>query len=189
MHKNAFIFFIFIILFNCKKEEPKKERYPYLIEANQIGKLKKGAKVCDLDSIFANDSIEVRIGEGDYMFADNDQYLIYDSIGKHMLTLIPTEQHDINARIENIQIFDDRFKTEKGVNIHSVFKDLKNNHVISKIENTFNNAVIFVDELNAYFTIDKKELSENIRYDMDIKIDTTLIPDTAPIKYFMIGWE
>lgn len=190
MYRKIVLLIILAVLFlHCKKEEPRKERYPYLVEAHQVGKLKKGTKVCELDSVFASDSIVKRIGEGDYMFADEDQYLIYDSIGKHLLTLTPTEQHDIYANIETIRIMDARFKTVDDLSINSSFADIKKNYEISKIQNTFNNIVVFVDELNAYFTIDKKQLPEHIRFDMNTKIDTTTIPDTAKIKYYMLGWE
>lgn len=178
-----------LLFLNCKNEEPKKERYPYLVEAHQVGKLKKGSKVYELDSIFATDSIVKRIGEGDYMFADEDQYLIYDSIGKHLLTLTPSQQHDVNANIENIRIMDERYKTENELSINSSFADIQKNYKISKIQNTFNNLVIFVDELNAYFTIDKKQLPEHIRFDMNAVMDSTTIPGTAKIKYYMLGWE
>ena len=190
MRKSSLILLTLITLFICcKKEEQKIERYPYLIEKDQIGKLKKGATVSDLDSIFSKDSIVTRIGEGDYMFADEDRYIIYDSIGKHLFTLTPSEQHDNNAKIENIQIFDNRFRTEKKLTIQSTFSDIKNNYTISKIENTFNNIIIFVDDIDAYFTIDKNELPKSIQYNVDAKIDSTVIPDNARIKYFMIGWE
>ncbi len=190
MFKKLFISLILLISFiSCKKEELKKERYPYLIEANQVGKLKKGAKVSDLDSIFSLDSIVTRIGEGDYMFTDKDRYLIYDTLGKHLLTLTPSEQHDMNEEIKNIQIFDNRFRTEKKLNIQSTFNDIKKNYSISKIENTLNNIRVFVNEINGKFIIDKKELPEKIRYNMNIEIDSIFIPDNAHVKHFMIDWE
>jgi hypothetical protein len=60
---------------------------------------------------------------------------------------------------------------------------------ISRIENTLNAAVVFLDEINAYITIDKKELPSDLRYDTDSKIRASQIPDEARIKYFMIYWD
>ena len=48
--------------------------------------------------------------------------------------------------------------------------------------------VVFVDEINGFFTIDKKELPSELRLDMNKNIEALNIPDTAKIKYFMIGW-
>ena len=45
-----------------------------------------------------------------------------------------------------------------------------------------------VDEINAYFTIDKNELPEDLRYDMNKKIEAISIPPTAKIKDFFIQW-
>ena len=48
--------------------------------------------------------------------------------------------------------------------------------------------MIFVDEINAFFTIDKKQLPGELRFDTSAKIEAIHIPDEATIKYFMIGW-
>ena len=76
----------------------------------------------------------------------------------------------------------------KGLNPESTFADIKNNYTISGIQNTLSNVVISVDDINGFFTIDKKELPSELRLDMNKKIDALNIPDTAKIKYFMIGW-
>jgi hypothetical protein len=47
---------------------------------------------------------------------------------------------------------------------------------------------VSVDEINAYFTIDKNELPEDLRYDMNKKIEAISIPPTAKIKDFFIQW-
>ncbi len=94
-----------------------------------------------------------------------------------------------NSTIKNIQVFDARYKTEKGLNIGSTWKDVKANYTIDNIETTINAVVIFLKETDVYLTIDKKSLPEELRYNMDIEIEASQIPDNAPIKYFMIGWE
>lgn len=71
----------------------------------------------------------------------------------------------------------------------STFKDIKNNYKVSRISNLINSLVIAVDDINANFTIDKKELPANLRFDMDLKFEATHIPDKAKIKYFFIGWN
>ncbi|UOB16425.1 hypothetical protein [Abyssalbus ytuae] len=177
------------LFFCCKKKETIEKRYPFLIEAHQIGKLKKGAKVCDLDSVFAHDSIIMRVGEGDYMFTIKDEYLIYDSVGRHMLTLTPSQQHDIYAEIESIRIFDDRYKTEKEINIHSSFLEVKSCYHIEEIENRFDEIDVLIDELSARLTLDKKQLPADLLYNLNIQVDTTQIPDSTKIRQFVIEWN
>ena len=96
---------------------------------------------------------------------------------------------DSVQKIVNIQIYDTRYLTEKGIGINSTFRDIKDNYSIKKIITTFNNIVILLKDNDMYFTIDKKELPANIRYNTKINVEAVQIPDVAKIKYFMIGWE
>jgi hypothetical protein len=45
-----------------------------------------------------------------------------------------------------------------------------------------------VKEIEATFTIDKKELPANLRFDVKANIDPIQIPEKAKIKYFMLHW-
>ena len=83
----------------------------YKIEKGKIGKLNKEIIVQQLDSIYKNDSIVRRIGEGDYMFSGDDKYLIFSTNKNHLLTLTPRNQHDSNETIETIEIVSNLFTT------------------------------------------------------------------------------
>jgi len=50
-------------------------------------------------------------------------------------------------------------------------------------------AVIFVDSIQASITIDKKELPSELKFNTDIKIKSSQIPDSAKIKHFLINWD
>jgi hypothetical protein len=84
---------------------------------------------------------------------------------------------------------DSRFKTEKNISTISAFKDIQTQYKISRISNLINSIVVAVDDINASFTIDKKELPANLRFDMDLKFEATHIPDEAKIKYFFVNWS
>ncbi len=176
-----------ILISSCLASCAKKED-PFLIQKDQIGKLTKEITVQQLDSIFTNDSLIKRIGEGDFVQAGDDKYLIFEKGGKQLLTLTPRQQHDVNEKIKTIQIHDPRFKTTKGLTLKSTFKDIREQYKIKNIHNTLRNIVVTVDG-NEYFTIDKKELPEDLRYDINLNIEAIQIPDAAKIKYFMINWE
>ena len=156
---------IIVCLASCAKKED-----PFLIQKDQIGKLYKDITVQQLDSVFANDSLVKRIGEGDFVQASDDSYLVYEKGGKQLLTLTPRQQHDENEKIKNIQIHDPRYKTENGVTLKSTFKDIRENYKIKNIHNTFRNLVITVNG-DEYFTIDKKQLPEDLRYDINLNIE------------------
>jgi hypothetical protein len=46
--------------------------------------------------------------------------------------------------------------------------------------------VVSVNEIDASFTIDKKELPANMRFDMDMTIEAIQIPDNAKVKFFIV---
>ena len=79
--------------------------------------------------------------------------------------------------------------TNPFIGLASTFKDIQTYYPISRIENTLSSAVIFIDEINAYVTIDKKQLPSKLQFDTDAKIQPSQIPDTAVIKQFWLGWE
>ncbi|WP_340074725.1 hypothetical protein [Leptobacterium sp. I13] len=185
MRKHIFLIVILVAFFwQCTEKTD-----PFLITKGQVGYLTKETGVEELDSIFANDSIYEDGGIKGFGYASTVRYLIYEKGGKHLMTISPSKPSDSIRTIENIQIYDERYKTGKGVNVNSTFKTIKDNHKISKIVNTMNNVLIFVNEIDAYFTIDKKELPADLRYNTSQKIEAVQIPDNAKIKYFMIGWE
>src|SRR5690606_41903548 len=88
-----------------------------------------------------------------------------------------------------ICVFDPRYRTDKNVTVLSTFKDVSNNYKISKIDNMLGAVIVYVKELNAMLTIDKKELPANIRFDSSMQIEAIHIPDNAKIKYFFLNWN
>jgi len=172
-----------LIFVSCKKEQD-----PFMISKQNIGFLTDSTQVKDLESIFIKDSI-VKFIKGDEFVSDVNDIDIFEKNGKKLLTLEPSQVLDSTAVIKNIQILDSRYKTEKNISILSTFKDINDNYKISSIDNLINSVVISVNEINASFTIDKKELPASLRFDMDLRIEKSQIPDTAKIKYFFINWN
>jgi len=165
-----------------------KDSDPFLIKNGSIGNLNKEIKIKQIDSIFAEDSI-VKINSSPNALETQGEVEIYEKGGKKLLLLSPDNENDPNSTITNVQVFDSRYKTEKGLTTASTFKDVKANYTIDNIETTINSVVIFLKETDVYLTIDKKSLPEELRYNMDLEVEASQIPDNAPIKYFMIGWD
>ena len=182
--KNIFLaLFILILMTSCTKEQN-----PFLIEKHNIGLLTDSTQVKDLEMIFANDSVVKFLGGDEFTGKIND-IDIYDKTGKHLLVLTPSEPLDSTATISNIRIMDNRYKTSKNISLQSTFKDIQSAYKINRIDNLINSINVNVNEINSYFTIDKKELPANLRFDMDATIEASQIPDNAKIKYFMINWK
>jgi len=173
-----------ILITSCAKDAKPN---PFLIEKHHIGLLTDSTQVKELDTIFMNDSV-VRFIAGDEFTGAVNTIEIFEKGGKKLLDLSPKEALDSTSVISSVRIIDERYKTEKNISKLSMFKDIKDAYKISKIDNLINSIVVSVNEINASFTIDKKELPSSLRFNMDATIDPIQIPEKAKIKYFMIHW-
>ncbi|HET8837425.1 MAG TPA: hypothetical protein VFM82_00345 [Flavobacteriaceae bacterium] len=169
-----------LLFFSCQKERAD----PFLIGDSSVGPLTKKTQIRQLDSLYPNDSVVIKKTTG--VFGSENEIFIYDKNGSKLLRLDPVQNFDSTSAIGNIQIIDPRFKTKEGFGPESTFKDIVANYHISRIENTLNALVIFIDEINAYVTIDKKELPNDINAD---EITAAQIPPNTEITYFWIGWQ
>lgn len=165
-----------------------EDKDPFLIDSNGIGAITKETKIKQLDSIFSNDSI-VKISEEASKMSAMEQFEIYEKGGKKLLLITPQKSKDPEARINNIQIFDSRYKTENGLNLNSTFKDVKVKFAISSIVNTMRSIVISLEGTDVYITIDKEVLPDAVKNQFGAKVEASDIPDDAKIKFFMVGWE
>lgn len=175
------IFLVVLLIFSCKKEQD-----PNLIGKQHIGLLTDSTQVKELKAIFSEDSLVI---DNPTKFNNTSSIAIFDKSGKKLLELTPIQASDSTSVIESVQILDSKFKTTKGLNLLSTFKDIDDNYTISSIDNLINSVVISVNELNASFTIDKKDMPANTRFDRNLQIEPAMIPDNAKIKYFMIHWN
>lgn len=184
MYKSFLIFIIISFLFaSCEKEQN-----PFEINKQNIGLLTDSTQVKDLKNIYANDSI-VKFISGDEFTGNVNNIDIFEKGGKKLLTLTPNQSLDSTSTIGSVRILDKRFKTKENITTISTFKAIQAQYKISRISNLINSIVIGVDAINASFTIDKKELPANLRFDMDLKFEATHIPDDAKVKYFFINWN
>ncbi|GGG55980.1 hypothetical protein [Bizionia arctica] len=183
MKKSIFSLAIITLLFvACKKEQD-----PFQISKQNIGLLTDSTQVKELKAVLVNDSVVERLLDKEFSFNRTD-IDVFDKAGNKLLTLTPKVLVDSTSTIETIKILDSRFKTDKGISTKSTFADIEKNYKISSIQNTLKNIVVFVNEINAFFTIDKSQLPAELQFDTSKKIEAVQIPGNAKIKYFMIGW-
>lgn len=175
---------ILTILTSCAFD---KEQDPFEISKQNVGLLTDSTQVKDLQLAFPNDSIASAIKGSEFSSQNNDIH-IYDNNNNELLILTPSRALDSTAVIKSVRVMSENYTTSKGISTLATFKDIKDNYKISNINNLINSVVISVNEINGSFTIDKKELPANLRFDMTLKIEAVQIPDHAKIKYFMIHW-
>ncbi len=165
-------------------------RTKFKVAKGTVGYVTTKTSVAELDEIFKNDSIVKNLSEGslgDNYFQDDDEYLIYEKGGKHLLTIIPKEPLDSTSTIKSIQIFDERYTTDTGISLQSSFSEINVANKINKIESSFLSATLFIDALNATMVIDKKELGLKNFSMQKIRLDQ--VPDLAKIKSFIVWFH
>ncbi|HUH28021.1 hypothetical protein [Gelidibacter sp.] len=180
--------FIYIALFSILLTSCGKDQDPFLIQKHNIGNLTDSTQVKDLKMVFEKDSVADYIGKDEFTRNINS-IEVYDKDGIALLSISPQKRADSTAVINSVRILDPRYKTEKGISTLSTFKDIQNAYQISKIDNLINSIVVSVKDINASFTIDKKELPSNLRFDRSLSIEASQIPDNAKVKYFFIHWN
>ena len=183
LKKIIFIVFVSFLFIECKEE-----KNPFLISNDSVGLLTRGMTIKKIDSVFVRDSI-VKLYTQNNELPTQGEVEIFEKNGTKLLSISPITNNDPDALISNFQFFDPRYKTDKGLNLSSTFKDIKTNYNISNIETTISTVVLFLEDSDLFINIDKKELPENLRYNPNLEIDITNIPDDAKIKYFMLSWK
>lgn len=175
-------FFALLILTQCQKDKDL-----FLISSGKIGHLTKETKLTQLDSIFASDSVVRISSSGSYFNSDASQIEIYEKGGTKLLQL--TAKENSTPQITNIQVFDSRYKTEKGLHLNSTFKEVKKKYSVKNIHNGLQNLVVSLEDSDVYITIDKVFLSDTLRNNFGAAIQPGDIPDNATFKFFMVGWS
>ena len=180
---SAVIVLFYLCIVSCSNKDQFK------IEKGKVGQINSKTTMLDLDNIFKNDSIVKNLSEGalgDNYFQDDDEYLIFEKGGKHLLTILPKEQLDSTSTVKSIQVHDARFKTASNINLSSTFAEI-NSVNKPRVESTLSSVTLFLDDINATIAIDKEELGfKNMNTQ---KVTLEQIPDLAKMKSFIIWFN
>ena len=135
-----------LLIISCNKNDKFK------IEKGKVGLISTVTTIKDLETIFNNDSLVKNLSEGalgNNYFQDDDEILVFEKGGKHLLTIIPKDQLDSTSTIRSIEIHDNRFKTEVGLSLSSNFSEINANDHCNVIKKHF--ISLPKKKLNNYF--------------------------------------
>ena len=186
--KKYSLLFLFLMLLSLLISCSNSQKFA--IEKGKVGHLTTKTTIKELSEIFKNDSIVSNLSEGalgDNYFQDDDEYLIYEKGGKHLLTIIPQEQLDSKSTIKSIQIYDPRYSTKTGISLESSFEDINLNNKITKVETSLSSATLFIDDLNVTISLDKEDLG--LKNFSTQKISIEQIPGLAKVKSFIVWFN
>ena len=158
----------------------------FVIKNKQVGKLTDSTTVAQMKVIYQNDSI-VKNTEGQSAFEPYDEYSIIDKkSNKTLLVVVPVKTGDDSSLIKYIEIKSELFHTDKGINLQSNFGEISKQQKIGKVDQSFKYIVVYLDDLNATVNLPKDVLPLSVRNDRSIKMEATLIPDSAKLKSFVV---
>ena len=175
-----------------KKAEPINKSTSYTfdnfhISENRVGIFSKGMTISDVYNTIPKEQIKKKVGYGEFADDTYDDYEIYDSNGKKILILTPKQSGNINSKINQISILDKRFKTTEKIGLNSTFGDLVKYYSIDKILPDMEHIILYVNHINAWFSIKKTELHEG--WWNGKRIDKSKIPNNAKFDGISIWWE
>ncbi len=158
----------------------------FTINESFVGKLSKTTKISELETIYSKDSIVTNDSIGLKNGSLTSSLLIYDKKGSRLLRLQP--KGDSSQTVGSIRIYDSRYKTAKNIRIGSSFKDLKSTGTIDKILPALNSVSITIKGSSIFYSVDRNQLPDVLKYDRAAIIEALQIPDNATISNIMIQW-
>lgn len=183
MQKTIIIAFVLIGFISCS--DSKKNNT--LLDKNQVGLVNSTTQLFEIEALFENDSVVIMDLEDRFRTSVQDVE-IYNKEGDKLMVLEPRKAKDSTTTFKQIQVVSPTFKTEKGLGPKSTFKDIYENYEIGKIQNTFMSVLISIEGIDAFVTINKKQLPEELRTGSDIEIKASQIPDEAKIEHFWMNF-
>ncbi|MBS9774138.1 MAG: copper resistance protein NlpE N-terminal domain-containing protein [Tenacibaculum sp.] len=159
------------------------------IRKNGIGVFYDSNTIEDVLNTIPASQIHKKIGHGEFKDDVYDDYEIYTNNNKHLFTLTPKDTANTKQKINRVLIRSPFFKTDKGINIKSTYKEIKNAYTINKIEPTREYIVLIVNEINASFSISKTHLQKGWWNDKMKKVNRDKIPENAQVDSFILWWN
>lgn len=183
MYQKIVIAIFALGLISCSNSAKNK----YVIAKNQVGLINAETQVHEVDALFEADSV-VKMDLQDRFRTNVQDIEIYSKKGEKLMVLEPRKAQDSTSTFKQVQVISTEFKTDKGVGPNATFKDIYENYEIGKIQNTFLSVLISIKDIDAFVTINKKQLPEELRTGSDIEIRASQIPDEAKIENFWLNF-
>lgn len=180
MRKLYFFAFVAMTMLSCSKQDQ------YLIAKNQIGELTATTPVTEIENIFSGDSIVVDEDESSELLSSEGIYRIYDNAGKPKLKVV-TALVDSVSKVKYVDVLSHEYKTDKGLSLHSKFKDIKKNYTLDKVEVSFSSVVLYLNDVNVTVTLDKKDLGIDA-FDL-APVSKDQISESAKVKSLTLWME
>lgn len=161
----------------------------FLVTENSVGIFKKGMTINEVIQMVPKRQIKKKVGYGEFEDDTYDDYEIYDKENQHILTMTPLTQNDSNSTINRVLIIDNRFRTESGISVESTYSELIKSYKVTDYSPDLEHIVLSVEQIGAWFSIEKTELEKGWWDEKTKRIDKTKIPSDSHFDSFVIWWN
>lgn len=159
----------------------------FKIEEEQVGLLSKNMNMRELDSIYAKDSLVKTTLEGEFRYASDERFIVYEKgkKAKELLELTPSAiKQGQDQYITSIEIKDERFKTKEGITKGSTFGEIKKVYKKFDIQESLYSVNVTPQGSNIYFVYKKSDLMASPTGILSEKD----IPDGAKMDRMLVNW-
>ncbi len=161
----------------------------FLITKKQVGMFNPQMSIEDILNRLPADQVKKKVGHGEFKDDLYDDYEIYDTEHKLLVTISPKKQGDTQQKINRITIQSQLYQTVKGINKNTTYGTVEQAYFIDKIVPTRTHIILEIKSINAWLSISKSKLEKGW-WDANKKtIDTHKIPKSATIDQFYIWWN
>lgn len=167
----------------------ENENDAFLINANQVGELTRGTTVHRLYQMFPSKQIKHTQTTGGFFDQIIDNYDIYSSEGRLLLTASPATANDTSAMLNQIIVRDSLYKTSQGIGLNATMKDIREKYHNLRYIPTANQIVVSVPRTGINFLIDQHALEEGWRDEAAKEIESKNIPDSTRIEGIVVYWR
>lgn len=154
-----------------------------------VGPIKKGMTVQDVLDLLPEKQINKVLGNGEFLGDEYDDYEIHDEFGKHVLTITPREKDNLKELIVRVAIVDQRFTTTLNVGLDTSYGMIHKMYPNLTVTPDIGSVVISLDDINAWMSIDKKQLPDDWWDEKNKRVNLHKIPLNAKIQSFGVEWR
>lgn len=165
------------------------ENDAFLINANQVGELTRGTTVHQLYKLFPSRQIKHSQTTGGFFDQVIDNYDIYSSEGRLLLTASPSVANDTSAMINQVIIRDSLFKTAQGIGLNATLKDIREKYHNLRYIPTASQIVVAVPRTGINFLIDQHKLDGSWRDNASKEVNNQNIPGSTRIDGIAVYWR
>ncbi len=188
-----------ITLMSCKSESNKfvvttdgdTISTDYLIGERRVGRIERGATVNRLYKVYGDKYVkQLKSPEQEVQRRDSSEiatYYVYDQ-SNHLQLVARSVSSSRDPELKSLTIKDERYVTEKGININSTAEELREAYPDAVVMQYDGRFFVFISSLDLYFRVDESNvMGYDPEFVADIPVDS--LRPKARFENMSVSWD